>query len=82
MSCDILPQFRDKSEPQSERCYHCLKGQLRDHFSCQIIDQIFQKKIQKCQCEILSEESSEISFGPFDENSDDDKSISENSDNA
>ena len=80
--CHVIFFHREKSKSQSERCYHCLKGQLRDHFSCQIIDQIFQKKIQKCQCEILSEESSEISFGPFDENSDDDKSISENSDNA
>ena len=88
-SCDILPHFREKSESQSRKCYHCLKGQLRDHFSCQIIDQIFQKKIQKCQCKVLSEESSEISFGPFDdddsdenvnENSDDDESINENSD--
>ena len=42
-SCDILPYFREKSESQSRSCYHCLKGQLMDHFSCQIIDQIFQK---------------------------------------
>ena len=77
-SCDILPHFREKPESQSRNCYHCLKGQLRDHFSCQIIDQIFQKKIQKCQCDILSEESSEISFGSFNENSDGD--VNENSD--
>ena len=55
--------------------YPCLKGQLRDHFSCQIIDQIFQKKTHKCQYEVLSEESSEISFGPFD----DDDSVSDES---
>ena len=79
-SCDILPYFREKSESQSRSCYHCLKGQIKDHFSCQIIDQIFQKKTQKCQCEVLSEESSEISLGPFDENSDDDEDVDENSD--
>ena len=52
-----------------------------DHFSCQIIDQIFQKKTQKCQCEVLSEESSEISFGPFDDN-DSDENMNENSDDG
>ena len=40
-SCDILPYFREKSESQSRSCYHCLKGQHKDHFSSQIIDQIF-----------------------------------------
>ena len=71
-SCDILPYFRERSESQSKSCYHCLKGSLIDHFSCQVIDQIFQKKTQKCQCEVFSTESSEISLGPYDENSDDD----------
>ena len=68
IQCDILPHFREKSDSQSRKCYHCLKGQLRDHFSCQIIDKIFQKQTQKCQCEVLSAESSEISFGLFDDN--------------
>ena len=80
-SCDILPYFREKSESQSRSCYHCLKMQLKDHFSCQIIDQIFQKKTQKCQCEVLSEESSEISFRPFDDN-DSDENMNENSDDG
>ena len=71
-SCDILPYFRERSESQSKSCYHCLKGSLIDHFSCQVIDQIFQKKTQKCQCEVVSTESSEISLGPYDETSDDD----------
>ena len=31
-------------------------------------------------CEVLSEESSEISLGPFDEDSDDDEDVDENSD--
>ena len=69
--CDILPYFRERSESQSKNCYHCLKGSLIDHFSCQVIDQIFQKKTQKCQCEVVSTESSEISLGPYDETSDD-----------
>ena len=71
-SCDILPYFRERSESQPKNCYHCLKGSLIDHFSCQIIDQIFQKKTQKCQCGGFSKESSEISLGPIDEDSDDD----------
>ena len=66
---DILPHFREKSDSQSDRCYHCLKGQLKDHFSCQIIDQIFQKRTQKCQCEDWSADSSEISFGSFEDES-------------
>ena len=44
-----------------------MEGQLKDHFSCQIIDQIFQKQTQNCQCEVLSPESSEISLGQFDD---------------
>ena len=68
IQCDILPHFREKSDSQSRKCYHCLKGQLRDHFSCQIIDKIFQKQTQKCQCEVLSSESSKISFGPINDN--------------
>ena len=49
-----------------------MKGQLKDHFSCQVIDQIFQKQTQNCQCDVLSPESSEISFGQFDDDDDDD----------
>ena len=64
-SCDILPYFRERSESQPKNCYHCLKGSLIDHFSCQILDQIFQKKTWKCQC-------SEISLGLLTEDSDDD----------
>ena len=79
-SCDILPYFRERAESQSKSCYHCLKGSLVDLFLCQIIDQIFQKKTQKCQCEVLSEEISEISLGLFDENSDDSEGVDENSD--
>ena len=48
-----------------------MKGQLKDLFSCQVIDQIFQKKTQKCQCEVLSAESLEISFAQFDDEDDD-----------
>ena len=69
LQCDILPHFREKSDSQSDRCYHCLKGQLKDYFSCQIIDQIFQKRTQKCQCEDLSADNSEISFGSFEDES-------------
>ena len=49
-----------------------MKGQLKDHFFCQIVDQIFQNQTQNCQCEVLSPESSEISFGQFDDDDDDD----------
>ena len=80
-SCDILPYFREKSKSQPKSCYHCLKGSLVDHFSCQVIDQIFQKRTQKCQCEVFSKESSEISDDDEDEDSDDDESISDHSDN-
>ena len=75
IQCDILPHFREKSDSKSRKCYHCLKGQLKDYFSCQIIDKIFQKKTQECQCEVLSAESSEISFGLFD----DDDNVSDKS---
>ena len=68
IQCEILPHFREKTDFPPRTCYHCLQGQLRDHFSCQIIDKIFQKNTQPCQCEILSEENSETSFGSSDDN--------------
>ena len=77
-SCDILPHFRGRADSQSKNCYHCTKGSLVDHFTCKIIDQIYSKNTQKCQCELRSKESSEISLGPFDGESDDDED--ENSD--
>ena len=77
-SCDILPHFRGRADSQSKSCYHCTKGSLVDHFTCKIIDQIYSKNTQKCQCELISKESSEISLGPFDGESDDDED--ENSD--
>ena len=62
IQCEILPHFREKTDSPPRICYHCLQGQLRDHFSCQIIDKIFQKNTKPCQCEILTEEDSETSF--------------------
>ena len=57
-----------------------MKGQLKDHLSCQIIDQIFNKKTQKCQCEVLSTESSEISFGQLTDEDDDNDDNDDNDD--
>ena len=79
-SCDILPYFRGRADSQFKNCYHCTKGSLVDHFTCKIIDQIYSKNTQKCQCGSFSKESSEISLGPFDEDSGDDGSMNENSD--
>ena len=62
IQCEILPHFREKTDSPPRTCYHCLQGQLRDNFSCQIIDKIFQKNTKPCQCEILSAEDSETSF--------------------
>ena len=42
-SCDILPYFRGRADSQSKSCYHCTKGSLVDHFTCQIIDHIYNK---------------------------------------
>ena len=77
-SCDILPYFRGRADSQFKNCYHCTKGSLVDHFTCKIIDQIYSKNTQKCQCGSFSKESSEISLGPFDEDSNDEED--ENSD--
>ena len=79
-SCDILPYFRGRADSQSKSCYHCAKGSLVDHFTCQIIDQIFQKKTQKCQCEVFSKESSEISLGPFDDEEDENSDVDDDGD--
>ena len=71
IECDILPYFRENSDYQPKKCYHCMKGQLKDHLSCQIIDKILQKTTDKCQCEVPSTESSEISFGQLTDEDDD-----------
>ena len=59
------------------------KRALKDQLSCQIIDKIFNKTTHKCQCEVPSTESSEISIGQLtdedddnDENDDDDNQSS------
>ena len=67
MECDILPHFRQNYNYQPKSCYHCLKGQLRDHLSCQILDRIFNKTTHKCQSEVPSSESSEMSIGQITE---------------
>ena len=57
-----------------------MKGQLKDHLSCQIIDKIFQKTTHKCQCEVPSTESSEISLDQLTED-DNDNDENDNIDN-
>ena len=83
--CDILLHFRKNNNYQPKSCYHCLKGQLRDHLSCQILDKIFNKTTHKCQCEVPSTESSEISIGQLtddeDDNDEDDNDENDNDDN-
>ena len=80
IECDILPYFRENSNYQPNKCYHCLKGQLKDHLTCQIIDKIFQKTTHKCQCEVPSTESSEISLYQLTED-DNDNDENDNIDN-
>ena len=43
------------------------KRALKDQLSCQIIDKIFNKTTHKCQCEVPSSESSEMSIGQITE---------------
>ena len=67
MECDILPHFRKNNNYKPKSCYHCLKGQLRDHLSCTILDKIYNKTTHRCQCEVLSSEGSEMSIGQITE---------------
>ena len=67
IECDILPHFRNNNNYQPKSCYHCLKGQLKDHLSCTILDKIYNKTTHRCQCEVPSSEGSEISIGQITE---------------
>ena len=60
---EILPHFRKNTQYEAKKCYHCHKGQLKDHFSCKVIDK-FQKETKACQCDKndASSESSHLSY--------------------
>ena len=33
-----------------KECYHCPKGQFQEHASCKILDGLFNKTTNRCQC--------------------------------
>ena len=68
--CNILPHLRNNINYQPKSCYHCSKGQLQDHVSCNVLDELYNKTTNRCQCVTPSEES-EISFGQLTEDESD-----------
>ena len=41
-------RFRRNYQPKE--CYHCPKGQFQEHASCKILDGLFGKITNRCQC--------------------------------
>ena len=68
--CNILPHLRNNINYQPKSCYHCSKGQLQDHVSCNVLDELYNKTTNRCQCVTPSEES-KISFGQLTEDESD-----------
>ena len=68
--CDILPHFKNNINYQQKSCYHCPKGQLQDHVSCNVLDKLYNKTTHRCQCVIPSEES-DVSIGQLTEDESD-----------
>ena len=67
---NILRHLRNNINYQPKSCYHCSKGQLQDHVSCDVLDKLYNKTTNRCQCVTPSEES-EISFGQLTEDESD-----------
>ena len=67
---NILRHLRNNINYQPKSCYHCSKGQLQDHVSCNVLDELYNKTTNRCQCVTPSEES-EISFGQLTEDESD-----------
>ena len=41
-------KFRRNYQPKE--CYHCPKGRFQEHESCKILDRLFNKATNTCQC--------------------------------
>ena len=60
---DILPYYytlrhlRNNINYKPKNCYHCSKGQLQDHASGKILDRLYNKTTNRCQCMTSSVES-------------------------
>ena len=59
--CNTPRHLRYNRNYQPKDCYHCPKGQLRDHVSCEVLDRLYNKTTNRCQCVTPSAES-EISL--------------------
>ena len=44
-------RFRRNYQPKE--CYHCPKGRFQEHASCKILDGLFNKATNTCQCTAL-----------------------------
>ena len=59
--CNTPRHLRYNRNYQPKDCYHCPKGQLQDHVSCEVLDRLYNKTTNRCQCVTPSAES-EISL--------------------
>lgn len=58
---EILPTIRMRPQSPTKSCYHCEKGPLTHHYSCQIIDRIFDKETITCHCKAVDTSSESLS---------------------
>ena len=54
--CNTPRHLRYNRNYQPKDCYHCPKGQLRDHVSCEVLDRLYNKTTNRCQCATPSAE--------------------------
>ena len=70
----ILPYFRNNdrnnNDYQQKQCYHCPKGPLQNHVSGLVLDTLYNRKTQRCQCGTLTEESDVESYVSLEQISD------------
>ena len=72
--CNTPRHLRYNRNYQPKDCYHCPKGQLRDHVSCEVLDRLYNKTTNRCQCATPSAES-EISL---EQHTEDESDLNEN----
>ena len=69
-------RFRRNYQPKE--CYHCPKGRFQEHESCKILDRLFNKATNTCQCtapvpdinlQQLTEDEEESDISDINENS-------------
>ena len=68
--CNTPRHLRHNRNYQPKDCYHCSKGQLQDHVSCEVLDRLYNKTTDRCQCVTPTAESETSLEQPTEDESD------------